>query len=90
MDTEGVETPLTPFKDEILSVVASGLKVSSCRNPAIACLLGLISTKGLLTEEELGFIVHSVNELLAEDTEDEDEETRPNEAFEFLRLWFAG
>ncbi|ESK97793.1 dna repair transcription protein [Moniliophthora roreri MCA 2997] len=74
-DAEGVEAALSPFKDELLSVLASGLKVASCRDPAIACLLGLVSTKYLLTEEELGFIVHCVNEVLAEETDEDDEDT---------------
>ncbi|KAL0577529.1 hypothetical protein V5O48_004470 [Marasmius crinis-equi] len=71
-DSEQTETPLTPYKDELVSVVISGLKVPSCRSPAIACLLGLVSIPELLAEEELEFIVHNVNEVLEDEGDEED------------------
>ncbi|KAF9269073.1 ARM repeat-containing protein [Marasmius fiardii PR-910] len=51
-DARNVRTILTSFKDELTSVIISGLKVPSY--------------------EELGFIVHNVNELLGDDVDDED------------------
>lgn len=72
-DSESTETPLTPFKDEMLGIVSSALNIPAARDPALACLLGLVSTKNLLSDEELGFIVHNVDELLGEDTEQGEE-----------------
>jgi DNA repair/transcription protein MET18/MMS19 len=66
-DSEREELPLIPYKDDIISLVSSGVKVSQCRSSAIACLLGLVSIKNFLTAEELRFIVHSANEILQED-----------------------
>ncbi|KAG7093965.1 hypothetical protein E1B28_007596 [Marasmius oreades] len=73
-DTQNVGTILTSFKDELTSVIISGLKIPSCRQPAVACLLGLVSISDFLGEEELGFIVHNVNEILSfGDDVDEDD-----------------
>jgi DNA repair/transcription protein MET18/MMS19 len=72
VDAGEVESPLAPFKDEVLGVVASGLKSSATVRPALDGIKGLITTKGLLTDEELGFVVHSVNEIIRGDPEDSD------------------
>lgn len=64
---------LAPYKDEVLGVLTVGLQVPSGRKSALTGLLGMVQTKGLLTDEELGFTVHKVNELLTTgDAEDED------------------
>jgi len=68
-ETEGSEAALAPYKDEVLGILASGLKTPSSRQPALACLLGLVSTKNLLSDEEIGFIVHNVDEVLESDWE---------------------
>jgi DNA repair/transcription protein MET18/MMS19 len=67
---EDTELPLAPFKDEILGVVASGLKNSTTVRPSLNCIKCLITTKGLLTDEELGFVVHSVSEIIRGDPEE--------------------
>lgn len=69
-DSDPLDTPLSPYKDEILSIVSSALKVSSSRDPALACLLGLVSTEKLVSDEELGFIVHTVDEILLEESDE--------------------
>ena len=65
--------PIAPYKDEVLGVLTVGLKVpSGCRH-ALVGLLSMVNTPKLLTDEELGFVVHNVNEILSEgDVEDED------------------
>ncbi|KAF7798029.1 hypothetical protein EIP86_009241 [Pleurotus ostreatoroseus] len=65
--------PIAPYKDEVLGVLTVGLKVpSGCRH-ALVGLLSMVNTLKLLTDEELGFVVHNVNEILSEgDVEDED------------------
>lgn len=72
--SEVTETPLLPYKDEVLGIVTTGLQTNSLRRPALACLLGMVSTKHLLTDEELGFVVHKANEVLQGDTNENDDE----------------
>ncbi|KAI8996433.1 ARM repeat-containing protein [Trametes punicea] len=64
--------PLAPYKDEVLGVLTVGLKTPTAALPAIGGLKSMVRTVGLLTDEELGFIVHNVNEILQKD-EDESE-----------------
>ncbi|CAL1714198.1 unnamed protein product [Somion occarium] len=70
---EDEEVPLSPYKDEVLGVFSVGLKNSVTCKHALEGLRNLVTTHGLLSDEELGFIVHSVNEiLLKEGMEDDD------------------
>jgi DNA repair/transcription protein MET18/MMS19 len=65
-------TPLlSVFKDEVLGAFTAGLKLSSVAPPALTGLKSMVSTPGLLTDEEIGYVVHSVNEILQEDADDE-------------------
>ncbi|KAF9069802.1 ARM repeat-containing protein [Rhodocollybia butyracea] len=58
-------------------IVSSALKVPAARDPAFACLLGLVSTEKLLSNEELAFIVHNVDEILSEDSEEAEDASAP-------------
>ncbi|KAK0202783.1 Dos2-interacting transcription regulator of RNA-Pol-II-domain-containing protein [Desarmillaria ectypa] len=73
--SEVTEPLLLPYKDEVLGIVTTGLQTGSLRRPALACLLGMVSTKNLLTDEELGFVVHKTNEVLQGDTNENDDES---------------
>ncbi|PBK99659.1 ARM repeat-containing protein [Armillaria gallica] len=73
--SEVTEPPLLPYKDDVLGIVTTGLQTGSLRRPALACLLGMVSTKNLLTDEELGFVVHKANEVLQGDTNENDDES---------------
>ncbi|KAL1941257.1 hypothetical protein VTO73DRAFT_7469 [Trametes versicolor] len=64
--------PLSPYKDEVLGVLTVGLKTPASALPAIDGLKSMVRTGGLLTDEELGFVVHNVNDILQKD-EDESE-----------------
>jgi DNA repair/transcription protein MET18/MMS19 len=66
------EGNLTSLKDETLSVFVVGLKPFLSRRSALRGLKSLVETHGLITDEELGFVVHSVNEVIL-DEEDDDE-----------------
>ena len=67
------DVPLSPFKDEVLGVLTVGLTSASSASPALVGLRGMATTRGLLTEEELGFVVHKINELLqSEESENAD------------------
>lgn len=65
------DIPLLPYKDEVLGVLTVGLSTQSTCCHALDGLKGLVTTHGLLTDEEVGFVVHKVNELLSGE-EDED------------------
>lgn len=66
-------TPLIQYKDEIIGVVSVGLKAASSCLPALSVVRGLITTKSLLSDEELGFIVHLINDVLQSDSGDNDD-----------------
>ncbi|KAF8661259.1 hypothetical protein AX16_001362 [Volvariella volvacea WC 439] len=55
---------LSPYKDDTLALLIAGLKLPSAQHQAVEGLSTAVTTKGLLTDEEMGFIVHNVNELL--------------------------
>ena len=67
-DPEPPAPILALYKDEVLGAFTSGLKTGSSSPPALRGLDGLVTTKGLLTDEELGYIVHNVNDLLQGDS----------------------
>lgn len=69
--TDKLSIPLTPYKDEVLGLVSVGLKVAASRLPALAVIRGLITMKSLLSDEELGFIVHLVNEAFQSGEEED-------------------
>ncbi|KAH9913980.1 ARM repeat-containing protein [Epithele typhae] len=66
------QVPLAPYKDEVLGVLTVGLKTPASSYPAVDSLKSMVLTRDLLTDEELGFIVHHVNEVLQQDTDDSD------------------
>jgi len=68
------EGNLASLKDETLAVFVAGLKAFSSRRSALKGLKSMVETEGLITGEELGFIVHNVNEIIPD--EEDDEETR--------------
>ncbi|KAI0738521.1 ARM repeat-containing protein [Daedaleopsis nitida] len=66
------DVPLSPYKDEVLGVLTVGLKSPAPAHPAMDALKSMVRTPGLLADEELGFIVHNVNEVLQKDEEETD------------------
>lgn len=73
--TDTAEVPLSPYKDEVLGVMTVGLKNAGSRRPALAGLKAMVTTKSLLSDEELGFIVHNVNEVLQADGDENGDAT---------------
>lgn len=59
-----VDPPLLPFKDEVLGVLTTGASLPATRTFALSGLKALVSTKGLLSDEELGFIVHNADQII--------------------------
>jgi DNA repair/transcription protein MET18/MMS19 len=60
-------SPLVPYKDEVLGAMSAGLRDVSSRRSALAGIMAMVTTKSLLSDEELGFVVHIVNEVLQKD-----------------------
>lgn len=81
METELTVPPLIPYKDEVLGVLTVGLKTASSRRPALAGLQGMVTTENLLTDEELAFVVHSVNEIMEADSDEFDDARSSSVAF---------
>lgn len=67
---------LEPYKDEVLGIFTAGLKTLSTRLPATEGLKVMVNIKDLLSDEELGFIVLHVDEILQNDEEEADNEVR--------------
>lgn len=68
------EGPLVAaFKDELLGVFSVGASSPTTRNMALSGTKVLVTTKGLLSDEELVFVVHKVNDILDGPAEEVDE-----------------
>jgi DNA repair/transcription protein MET18/MMS19 len=62
--------PLSPYKDSVLGAMTVGLKAVSSAQPAIEGLNAMVTTPGLLDDEELGFVVQKLNDLVSGEQED--------------------
>ena len=54
-----------PFKDEVLGILVTGLKAQPSLRPAIEGLDGLVTTPDLLDDQEIGFVVQNVNDVIS-------------------------
>lgn len=72
----GETVALTPYKDEVLGVLIVGTKNAAACVHALDGLREMVATPGLLSDEERGFVVHSVNELFAGDVTEMGEDVR--------------
>ncbi|KAF8159570.1 Dos2-interacting transcription regulator of RNA-Pol-II-domain-containing protein [Crassisporium funariophilum] len=70
--SEGIPA-LMPYKDEVLGVFVVGLGISSARSAGLSGLKAMASTKNLLSDEELGFIVHNVDQIVEGNQEEWDD-----------------
>ncbi|KAF7309175.1 ARM repeat-containing protein [Mycena kentingensis (nom. inval.)] len=70
------EPPLGPHKDEVLGAFVSGVGTAPTTRPALAGLTGLVATPGLLSEEELGFVVLKVDDILKDCLDDDHSDDR--------------
>lgn len=61
---------LLPFKDEVLGISITGLKAQSSLRPAIEGLNGLVTTPDLLDDQEIGFVVQKLNDVISSQEED--------------------
>jgi DNA repair/transcription protein MET18/MMS19 len=70
-----INSLLMPYKDEVLGVFIVGLISSSTQNTALSGLNAMVATQDLLSNEELGFIVHKVDQVLEGGQDDIDDAT---------------
>lgn len=84
-----VEPPLLPFKDEVLGVLTAGSSLPATRTVALSGLKALVSTKGLLSDEELGFIVHNADQIIEGGTDYGDSRSSLSIILIFLKLIFS-
>lgn len=66
------EGNLVSLKDETLGVFVVGLMALPSRRSALRGLNSMVETHGLITDEELGFIVHSINGVILDEEDDEE------------------
>ncbi|KAJ6480892.1 ARM repeat-containing protein [Mycena sanguinolenta] len=76
MSDAAPESPLAPFKDEVLGALISGVTTLTTARAALAGLTGLVSTPHLLSDEELGFVVLKVNDVLEKCLDEEHSDDR--------------
>lgn len=62
---------LQQHKDEMVGAFVSGLGASTSVVQALKGLDGLVTTKGLVTDEELGYVVHNINDILQGNNDEE-------------------
>lgn len=67
------DRPLESHKDDVLGAFMSGMRASQTRRPALEGTLHLTRVPGCLTADELGYVTHQVNELIAESSPDLEE-----------------
>jgi DNA repair/transcription protein MET18/MMS19 len=63
---------LAPYKDELLGAAGSGLKSKAARLPALTVIKSLVSTKSLMTDEEICYIVHLLDEVFCMEGDHDD------------------
>lgn len=61
---------LITLRDEILGVLNAGIKTSNFRRPALDGYMQVVQIEGLLSPEEIGFVVQNINDLILEEGEE--------------------
>lgn len=76
-NSQGKKEPaLAPYKDEVLGVLTVGLKNTASCGHALDGLKGMATTTGLLSDDELGFVVHNVNEVFTGENAEQADDVR--------------
>ena len=68
-------SPLTASKDALLGLLIVSLKASATRLPALHGLTALVRTPTLIADDELGYIVLEVSELLSKEPDEVEDVT---------------
>lgn len=72
LEEYGLQGQLLEFKDDVLGAFISGTKNMSNCEAALEGIRNLALMRDVLTEEELVYVVHNINELLQSNTDDAD------------------
>ncbi len=64
---------LSPYKDDVYTITMVALGNVSSRRAALGSLNGLVTTRALLSDDELGTIVNNINDLLQVETDGGDD-----------------
>lgn len=72
LEDYGLQAHLLSLKDDILGAFISGMKSPSSREAALEGVKTLSRMQDVLTDEELIYVVHNINELLQSGGEDAD------------------
>ncbi|KAM6497040.1 ARM repeat-containing protein [Amanita muscaria] len=78
-DSEVQQLALAPQKDYVFAAAMMALGNTSSRDAALSVLRGLVTTKKLLSDEDIGIVVNNLNDLLQADG-NEDVDTGASDA----------
>ena len=74
LDHSAGQSPLEPFRDDLLSIYTSGSRTAFSRPPAMDGLVDLIKIEGFLSSEERNFCISALNDILSADGGEEEYE----------------
>ncbi|EJD07612.1 ARM repeat-containing protein [Fomitiporia mediterranea MF3/22] len=73
LENYGLQAQLLTLKDDVLGAFVAGLKSPSSCEAALEGIRNLARMQDVLTDEELVYVVHNINELLQSEKNDSDE-----------------
>ncbi|GEM08663.1 DNA repair/transcription protein [Rhodotorula toruloides] len=65
------ESPLEPFRDDLLTIFTSSSRALTCRNACISGLVALLKIPAFLSSAEIDFCVSAINDVLIQPDGDE-------------------
>ncbi len=63
-DDAQIQNDLQSYKDDVLGAFVAGIQSDDSREAAIEGLRKLIGIQGVITEQELAYVVHTISEVL--------------------------
>ena len=70
LENFGLQSQLLKFKDDVLGAFISGIKTANSCEAALEGIKKLSQMQDVLTDEEIVYVVHNINELLQSDGDD--------------------
>lgn len=64
-------SPLEPFRDDLLTILTSSTRALTCRSAALSALVALLKIPSFLSPAEVDFCVSAINEVLVQPDGDE-------------------
>lgn len=69
--TLAADRVLIEHKDDLLGCLSSGIQTANFKKPALEAYMQAVQIEGLLSADELGFVVQSVNDLILSEEADQ-------------------